>query len=201
MDKGAALTGADNWSLPTRLLHFGMVITVTIQLGLSLVMSPPDDDKASVLASLTFETHEVVGMIALVIVVGHWIWTLSNHADGGLRHLFPWFGEARREVIREAMGLLGGQMPEGGIRGGLPGFIHGLGMLIVSGMVITGGILFFLLPESGKFSAPTEFFAEVHEVIATLVWLYWGGHGGAALMHHMKGQALVKSMFSLTKGK
>lgn len=154
MDKDVALAGTNNWSLPTRLLHFGMAITVTIQFALSLVMSSPDHDKASAIESLTFEAHEVVGMIALVIVVGHWIWTLSNHADGGLRHLFSWFGEARREVIREATALLGGQLPEGGVRGGLPGFIHGLGMLIVSGMVITGGILFFLLPESGKLSAP-----------------------------------------------
>ena len=192
-----ALKMASNWSLPTRLLHIGMVATVSAQLALSLVMEPPDEENISALASAAFEGHEVIGMAALAIVLAHWLWTLFNYADGGLGHLFPWFGEARAEVVREAKALLGGALPKGGVRGGLPGFIHGLGLLIVTGMAITGGILFFIMPESGEFTGVVELVAESHEVIATLVWLYWGGHGATALIHHFQGDSVLKDMFRL----
>jgi len=92
---------------------------------------------------------------------------------------------------------LGGALPKGGVRGGLPGFIHGLGLLIVTGMAITGGILFFIMPESGEFTGVVELVAESHEVIATLVWLYWGGHGATALIHHFQGDSVLKDMFRL----
>jgi len=194
-----ALKTRNNWSLPTRLLHIGMVATVTAQLALSLMMESPDEENISVLASAAFEAHELIGMAALVIVLSHWLWTLFNHADGGFRHLFPWFGEARAEVVREAQAMLGGKLPESGVRGGLPGFIHGLGLLIISGMVVTGGTLFFIMPESGEFTGVVEWLAESHETIATLIWLYWGGHGATAILHHLKGDSILKDMFSFSR--
>ncbi len=199
--KSGQSTEDKRWSLPTRLLHLGLVTTVTAQLGLSLVMAPPDEENISALASATFEAHEVIGMIAVVVVLAHWLWTLSSQVDGGLKHLFPWRGDARSEVVAETKALLNGQLPEGGARGGLPGFIHGLGFLAVTGMAITGGTLFFILPESGALPPVVDLFAESHEMIASLVWLYWGGHGAVALMHHLQGHSVLKDMFRLTNKK
>lgn len=201
LEEGDIPVANEHWSLPTRLLHLGMVVTVSAQLGLSLLMEAPDEENISALAAATFEAHEVIGMAALVIVMAHWLWTLFQQADGGWRHLFPWFGSARKEVVREFQALFSGQLPQGGVRGGLPGFIHGLGLLGVSGMVISGGILFFLLPESGPFPASVEFFAEIHEIIAPLVWLYWGGHAAAGVIHHLKGETILKDMFSFSGSK
>jgi len=186
-----------NWSLPTRFLHVGLVMTVTLQLLISLGMVTPDD-KGPQLGKTLFEAHEIIGLTALAIVLMHWVWSVFNHADGGLKHLFPWRGEARQQVISEAKGLLRFEMPEGGVRGGLPGFIHGLGLLAVTGIAVTGGMLFILFPEHGEPGALAEAFAEVHEGIATLVWAYWIGHGGIAILHHMSGHDYVRNMFTFS---
>ncbi len=192
-------TNATNWSQPTRLLHLGLAVTVTAQLGISLVMAPPDEEQASTLSSAAFEAHEFLGMTALVIVLIHWLWTVVAQADGGVVNLFPWFGEARGKVINEAKALFSGHLPQEGMRGGLPGFIHGLGFLAVSGMAVSGGVLFVLLPESGPFPSSAEFFAEIHEFIGPLVWIYWAGHGGIALLHHWSGHTTLQDMFHLGK--
>lgn len=183
-----------NWSLATRLLHIGMVLSVSFQLFISLVMVEPDH-KGGALGRLAFEAHEFVGLAALIIVLLHWVWSISNQVDGGLRNLFPWFGDSRQQVINEAKAVLKGELPEGGNRGGLVGLIHGLGFLAVTGVALTGGVLFVLFPESGEPGVIAEAFAELHEGIATLVWTYWLGHGGMAIIHHVMGHDNVKKMF------
>jgi len=192
-------TNNANWSQPTRLLHLGLVVTVTAQLGISLVMAPPDEEQASALGSAAFEAHEFLGMTALAIVLIHWFWTIVKQADGGVANLFPWFGEARGKVIDETKALFSGNLPQEGKRGGLPGLIHGLGFLAVSGMAVSGGLLFVLLPESGPFPDSAEFFAEIHEFIGPLVWIYWAGHGSIALLHHWSGHTTLRDMFRLGK--
>ncbi len=186
-----------NWSLPTRYLHFGMVITISIQLFISLIMVAPDHN-GGVVGKLAFEIHEIVGLMALTIILTHWVWLMFGHADGGLKHLFPWFGKARLGVVSDIKALLKGKLPETGNRGGLPGLIHGLGLLAVSTIAVTGGILFILFPQSGEPGYIVELFAETHGVIAILVWTYWFGHGGLAILHHFQGNDLVKKMFNFT---
>ena len=81
---GAALKTVDSWSLPIRMLCIGVVATVTVQLALSLMMESPDEENILALASATSEAHEVIGMVALVIVLAHWLWALFSQADVGL---------------------------------------------------------------------------------------------------------------------
>jgi cytochrome b561 len=189
----------NNWSLPTRLLHLGMVLTISFQLFISLIMAEPDHN-GSELGRLAFEAHEIVGLTALTIVLLHWIWSLSSQfkGEGGINHLFPWFGHARQTVIRDINDLLKGKFPQSGNKGGLAGLIHGLGLLAVSGIAITGGLLFVLFPETGKPGMVTETFAELHEGLATLVWTYWIGHGGIAILHHIIGHDTLKNMFNFS---
>lgn len=187
------------WSLATRVLHLSMVITVSAQLALSLIMAPPNEENASILASTAFEAHEAFGVAALLIVLAHWLWMLIKQTDGGIANLFPWFGKAREEVINDVKALLKGQLPQGGVRGGLPGFIHGMGFLAVTGIAISGGLLFVLLPENGPFPGSVKFLAETHEFFGPLVWTYWGAHSAVALLHHRMGHTTLKDMFSFRK--
>ncbi len=185
------------WDLPTRYLHIGLAATVTLQLTISLLMEAPDEESASALARAAFEAHEVVGITALLIVLAHWLWTLRNRAEHGLARLFPWRGAAWAEVKSDLRGLLHRQLPQGGPRGGLPGLIHGLGLLAVTGMVATGGLLFILFPESGEPDATVEFIAGIHEFIATLVWIYWGSHIALGISHSLAGHRTMQDMFNL----
>lgn len=186
---------ANSWSLNTRFLHLGLVATVTAQLLISLVMVAPDH-KGPLLGKLAFEAHEVIGLAALGIVLMHWFWSIFSHADGGLRHLFPWQKKARQGVMHDIKTLIGGKFPAPGNKGGLVGFIHGLGLLAVTGTAITGGALFVLFPEAGEPGPLAETFAGLHEWIATFVWAYWIGHGGIAVLHHMKGHKVLRNMFN-----
>lgn len=185
------------WSLPTRWLHAGLALTVSLQLLISLVMEPPDEKDATALARAAFEVHEAVGVTAAVIVVLHWLWSTFDKANGGLAHLFPWRGAAWAEVKADVAGLMHRQLPRGGPRGGLPGLVHGLGFLAVTGMAATGAVLFVLYPESGKPGSTVHFFKEIHEFIANFVWAYWFGHVGLALIHKWAGHPNVKDMFTL----
>ena len=187
-----------NWSLATKLLHFGMVLTVSFQLFISLIMVAPDH-KGGAFGRLAFEAHEIIGLSALAIVLFHWGWSIRNHLNGGLTHLFPWFGKARDEVIQEVKNAFKGELPTGGNQGGLPGLIHGLGFLAVTGVAVTGGMLFMLFPETGEPGFIAEAFAELHEGIATLVWAYWIGHGGMAFLHHISGHNNLKNMFNFRR--
>lgn len=187
----------DKWSVQTRWLHMGLALTVTLQLAISLIMEPPDEKSASALARAAFEAHEAVGIAAVIIVLAHWLWSLSSRADGGLVRLFPWSGSAWREVKSDVSMLMNRQLPDGGARGGLPGLVHGLGFLAVSGMALTGAALFVLFPETGKPDDSVEFIADVHSFIANFVWAYWGGHVALALLHKKAGHSTVQDMFSL----
>jgi len=184
----------NHWSLATRYLHLGMVLTISTQLLISLIMVAPDHTGGTI-GKLAFDLHEVVGLTALGIILSHWAWSIYRQSDGGLKHLFPWFGEARLDVINDTKALLKGTLPQGGNRGGLPGLIHGFGLLAVSAIAITGGVLFIIFPESGKPGNIAEFFADTHSTIAALVWTYWIGHSGLAILHHLQGNDLLKKMF------
>jgi cytochrome b561 len=187
----------DKWSVQTRWLHIGLALTVTLQLAISLIMEPPDEKSASALARAAFEAHEAVGIAAVIIVLAHWLWSLSSRADGGLARLFPWSGSAWLEVKSDVSKLMNRQLPDGGVRGGLPGLVHGLGFLAVSGMTLTGAALFVLFPETGKPDDTVEFIADIHSFIANFVWAYWGGHVALALLHNKAGHRTVQDMFSL----
>jgi len=189
----------DKWSIQTRLLHMGLALTVTLQLLVSLVMEAPDEEDASALAQAAFEAHEFIGIAAVAIVLAHWLWSLSSQHDGGLGRLFPLSGAGLAEVKSDIANLMRGALPDGGPRGGLPGLIHGLGFLAVTGMAITGAILFFIFPETGEPSDTVEFFAEIHEFISTLVWIYWGSHIAMGLLHKKAGHTTVQEMFNLKR--
>ncbi len=187
-----------NWSISTRFLHLGLVLTITVQLLISLFMVAPDD-KGGSLGRAVFEAHELVGLTALCIVLAHWIWSIISHADGGLQRLFPWNAAGRQQVKSDLQSVFKGQLPAADEKGGLAGLIHGLGLLAVTGMALTGAIIFFTLPEVGKPDQLTEIFLELHEGIASFVWVYWLGHGGIGLLHHFRGKDVLEKMFSFKK--
>ncbi len=187
------------WDLKTRVLHLGIAVTVSLQLLISLVMEAPDETDASALALSAFEAHEIVGILALFFIAAHWLVSIADHSKHGLSHLFPWTGEAWGSVKSDLRALRQGKLPETGPRAGLPGFVHGLGLLAITGMAISGGILFFIFPESGEPSTMADMIAETHESISSLAWAYWIGHAGTALAHHFSGHDALKKMFSYKK--
>ena len=191
------MTETTVWARQTRFLHLGLAMTISFQLLISLVMAAPEDgEKRSVIESLSFEVHEWVGMAALLIVLAHWFWSVNAQDNSGIRHLFPWGKIGRASVMEDLRQLKNRKLPEGGGTGGLPGFVHGLGFLAATGMAVTGGVLFFILPEDGSKNALAEVFHNIHGFIANFVWAYWGGHLATAILHKKMGHDTVKNMFN-----
>lgn len=187
------------WDKPTRLLHFGLASVVSLQLLNSLVIEAPEPgEPLTGIEAALFEMHEWLGMTALLIVLAHWAWSAWGAGGAGMRHLFPWRAADRAQLWRETRELLALRMPPSGPTGKLAGLTHALGMLAVTGSALTGAVLFFWMPESGKLNLYTGAANEAHEVIATFVWIYWIGHVGMAVLHQLwKHDGALRNMFSL----
>lgn len=192
------------YDLLTRWLHAGIALGVTIQLGLSLFMEAPDDkdkEMATGLPLKLFEAHEKVGMILLVLLVLHWLWSLSGHVQGGIGQLFPWFSKARMaNVASEAKDVLKFNFPDPATgSNALAGAVHGLGLLVATGMAATGAVVFFNLSETGHMTDLGETFEDLHGLVAPIMWLYLIGHVAITAIHVKKGHTSVKEIFSLFK--
>lgn len=183
------------WRRPVRWLHFGLALTITLQLFSSLVMSSPASDYASSFGLALFRVHEYLGIVAAVIVGLHWLWMPFDRHHLFI-HLFPWGKRGRQEIADDLRTLARGELPEEGDRGGLSGLVHGLGLLAATAMGISGVLLYVMLRMP---STPTFLFfttADAHSLIGNLMWAYLGGHVLLAALHHFIGHPTLKRMFS-----
>lgn len=188
----------NSWAKPTRFLHLGLAATVTFQLFISLVMEEPEEGKVhTAFESLSFEAHEWVGMLAVLIVFCHGLWIFVAKDNSNFRNLFPLSAAGRAQVMSDIRNMFHGKLPEGGGQGGLPGLVHGLGFLAVAAMALTGAVLFVLEPWEGGKTLIGDVSHEMHEIISNLVWAYWGGHLATAMLHKRMGHDTVKNMFTL----
>ena len=187
------------WNTGTRLLHWGMAVTVSFQLLISLIMEHPKPGRVlTSTQALSFELHEWVGLATVGVIIAHWVWSaLFTRDDSGFRHLFPWDAKGRAKLLVELRQILRFQLPQGGPEGGLAGLVHGLGFLAVSAMAATGAVLFFIYPKSGAETPFVGNVADLHSLIANLAWVYWYGHIGMALLHEILGHRVLARIFLL----
>jgi hypothetical protein len=183
------------WRRPVRWLHFGLALTITLQLFNSLIMSPPFYRHTSAFGQATFGMHEYLGLIAAAVIALHWIWMLFDRHHM-FSHLFPWDADGRRDIVDDLRTLARGELPAENDRGGLSGLVHGLGLLAATGAGFTGVLLYALM---GSPSAPALLFylaAELHSAFGNIMWGYLGGHVLLAAVHHLIGHPTLKRMFS-----
>ena len=75
--------------------------------------------------------------------------------------------------------------------------VHGLGLLLMTVMAVTGTVWF--VNETWIYSQSTYMRLDIiaHHLFANLVWAYLIGHALLALVHHYSGQASLKIMWSV----
>lgn len=186
------------WSRPLKLVHLLLATAVTIQLFLGSFMRSPHPAQAD---SAGFLAHEILGAIILVLVLAHWAWS-STHPAEGLRRLFPWTRRGLRNVYADVRhGIRERRLPAGGPgtdAGGLASFVHGLGLLAVTAMVVIGSA-FFLARLDGATWSNLNLIEDIHDTVAVIVWIYWGGHLAATLAHSVLHQPVWRRMVDFGK--
>ena len=185
------------WDRGTRWLHMGLAVSVSFQLFISLVMRARErpGHPVSEYARLAFHAHEWVGMVTVGIVAAHWFYSVQAQGDGGLRHLLPLAPAGRRAVAQELRARVRLRVAPGGPGGGLAGLIHGLGLLAAIIMVISGSVLFFTFSSTSAETALPRHAAELHGLVANLVWAYWYGHVGLAVLHEFSEHPVLGNIF------
>lgn len=190
---------APRHSFATRLLHGALALTVVTQLLTSLVMRRPRGDFAG---NIYFPLHEYAGMAALALAFLFWLTVIRRQLGTAPGALFPWVSAARRRALWAALGTYAAAarrftLPRHEEATALPSAIHGLGLLLISYMAVSGTYWYvmalFGLGRS-EFVPPAM---ELHEAFGNLVWAYLIGHAALGLLHHVTRNMTLGTMWSL----
>lgn len=178
-------------SYVTRGLHLTLLSIVIYQLVSSNFMHWPFPGEAP---GLAWSSHEYLGLVSFVVVFSFWFWTLVRSGETEFVRLFPWFSpRALRAVLRNAReelhNLMHLRFPDHD-GGPLVSAIHGLGLLGVTGMAVTGTVYYVA---HGTVLGSAAMF--VHESVANLIWAYLIAHAGMAVLHHLMGADIFSRMF------
>ena len=179
----------------TRVLHLLLLVAVLTQLITSQFIERPLPGEAP---SVIYSLHEYVGLGTFVIVFAFWCWTLIRQGETKFGRLFPWLSPRRvRDVLADTLGQLH-RLSRGDFSdqssGAMASSIHGLGLLVMTGMAVTGSAYFFL---SGTLAHTA---LSLHSLMANLVWAYLIGHSTLAALHHLLGSDILARMFWLPRG-
>lgn len=181
-------------TLPTRLIHAGLALSIITQLATSLVMRAPHGTSPG---NLLFEVHEYSGYAALGFAALFWLLLLLRSKGTSLGSLIPWFSANRRAaLIEDTKAHLASArhltFPDMDDHRPMASAIHGLGLLLMTLMATTGAAS-VLLP------GVREQVLGVHVLFANVVWAYLIGHAGLALLAHWTRHLDLREMWRLVK--
>ncbi len=185
----------------TRLFHMALALAVISQLLSSLAMEAPRRDRAG---DLLFMVHEYSGLVTLALAIGFWLVIMTRRRGTAFGMLIPWFSVTRRaafvadfqETYRAVRSL---RLPEYKEESPLASAIHGLGVLLMTGMAGSGTIYFLADIYGARDALLPDVAIELHGLFANLVWAYLIGHALMALLHQLAGHARIRDMWSLKR--
>lgn len=175
----------------TRMIHLLLLALVLHQLiGAQFIRLPFPGDPPG----WSFSLHEYLGMANLGVVVAFWVWAVVRRRETRIGRLVPWFSAARlgdvaADVTAQLHRLAHGRAPDDE-NGAFASATHGLGLLVVTAMAVTGIVFFFA--DGTPFGHTV---LGLHKLMAKLVWAYLFGHAGLAAIHHLLGSDILSRMF------
>ena len=184
-------TGQLRRSRATRIIHLLLLLSVLNQLvGSQFMAFPFPGDPPSWIFSL----HEYVGLASLGFVAAFWAWTLVRRGETRFGRLLPWFSRARLadmfgDLAAQLGRLAAGRLPDDE-DGALASAVHGLGLLTITAMALTGTVFFVL-----EGTPAARLALQLHKLIANLAWVYLIAHAAIAMLHHLLGSDIFARMF------
>ena len=184
----------------TRLAHMALAATIITQLASSEFMVPPLDGD---MPNFAFTVHQYSGIAAFGFALTFWIIVVARRKGTDIGALLPWFSGVRLNALKHDMvlhfqSLKQLKRPNYKALSPLASAIHGLGLLLMTGMAGTG--VLFVIAQWYGLGEETDFVSyalKVHELLANLVWAYVIGHAALALIHHFWSKASLTAMWSL----
>jgi len=180
-----------NRSIVTRVLHALILASVLHQLIGSYYLSRPLPGEAP---ELSLVLHEYIGMGSLAVVALFWVWTLIRTRETRIGRLVPWFSRSGLTAVMKDAGSQLAHLRQGTIaddpESALASAVHGLGLLTLTAMALTGTVYFFI---TGTHSA--KLVLSVHKLMANLMWGYLFAHAGLAVLHQLLGSDMISRMF------
>ena len=192
-----------NYDRIVRWLHAGMALAVVIQMLSSQVMQVPQPGRVPLEPQHAFFLiHEWSGLTLVTLLVLHWLWGLTGHVAGGWGHLFPWFSRARLRALLAALKALPNWLRDSSaldeeVIYPLAGAVHGLGLLTVTAMALSGATMVLAMPPDGSMGTLLRAVRWIHGSVANFMWAYVIGHVAMALLHQVRGEHLLTKMFDL----
>ncbi len=187
----------------TRIFHAALAIAIITQLATSQFMTRP---RAGAEGDWIFEIHEYSGIAAFVLALALFLRIAIRPRGTAMVQLFPWFSGVRLKALGADIKAHWSaakkfNIPNSDRGSALPSAVHGLGLLLMLVMAITG-VTYWAADKFGAGKSPVVGAAlEVHELFSNLVWAYLIGHATLALIHHFKGQASIFEMWSFRRDK
>jgi len=184
------------YDTPTKLLHKGMALTVSVQVALSFFMEHPKPNIVREPLELQlFEAHEWVGIAAALIVIAHIAYSLVSSDTASWRTLFPWLtGQGRCQLLgelKQSCGWMKTGLPHPDDSHTLASTIHGFGLLAVLMQGLTGGCIYMGMAENGAVSEGIHDVMELHEGIGMFIIAYLVLHVAAAIWHQKLGHDVI----------
>ncbi len=187
----------------TRILHFGIVTCILMQLlGEQIIGLPEPGHVRQASDALLVGIHEGIGALSLVLVCTYLVVTLDEAP--GRAKLFPWMDANSRarlweEIRHDVPGWLRGIIPGPEAGSLMAGTVHGAGIVLALILGLSGSLLFIGMGPHGEITPDIRLVWQGHSLMASLMWIFVIGHGGMAIVHEIRGHAIVRAMFRLGK--
>ncbi|ASJ75824.1 cytochrome b/b6 domain-containing protein [Granulosicoccus antarcticus] len=191
-------TNIETHNRATRLLHAILAISIVTQLGSSLLMVAPLRNHTP---DLFFEIHEYSGLAALALSIAFWITILIRRSGTPVAKILPWFSPLTRQLLwqdarQHFQTLRGKRLPSYQSDAPLACAIHGLGLLLILAMAITGGLFYLALLLGTPDAAWAGLDLDMHKLLASMAWTYLIAHAGVAVLYRYVGQLDLGCMWS-----
>jgi len=188
-------------NLATRLVHAAFAVVIIVQLFTSNFMHGPWRGRP---ADWLFVTHEYAGLVSMGLALAFWLVLLVRRRGTPLGLMFPWFSDRRLialwdDIVDHFIALVELRLPEHEGESPLASAVHGLGILLMTLLAVTGSIYFYGAYEGLKEMFFFRLMLFTHGTFANLAWFYLIGHAGLGIIHHYTSRFSLADMWSLER--
>lgn len=160
----------------------------------------PEPGKVVVLGTRIFYIHIWFSGWVVFVLAAVYAMLMTDDPDG-LGMLVPWFSAKRRKAFFKAVrveipGMFRGRLAPLEPKSPLAGGIHGLSIMALLGLGLTGSYVQLGVRSDGSMAADMLLFLEIHQWFAVFVWIFLAGHIFMVIYHLAVGHEGIREMFS-----